>query len=98
MHDFFIKEDVNKKKYNTYLKIHPLIALNNSKEFFDVNEVEENIIKSHMYPINPFRPVYRESRIVCFCDKIVSIYEFFRYELKFTTNLLIFFILKYMSL
>ena len=53
MHDFFTLDDLSKKnkKYNDFLKEHPKIALDNSEEYFDVNEVEKDIILSHMYPI-----------------------------------------------
>src|SRR5574344_305068 len=80
MHDFFTIEDLSRKdnRYNKYLKGHPTQALSNSKEFFDVNEIEEDIILSHMYPITRQKPKYIESKIVCICDTIVSVYEFFR--------------------
>ncbi len=93
MHDFFVKEDVNKKEYNKYLKNHPLIAYNNSIDYFNVNDVEENVIKTHMFPLTHVVPYYPESKVVCLCDKIVSIYEFFRYEVKLTTNLFIIFVI-----
>ena len=97
MHDFFIKEDITKKEYKKFLKKHPYIALKNSKDYFEVNEVEEDIIKTHMYPITNVKQYYRESKIVCICDKIVSTYEFFRYELKLTTNLFLLFIINSIS-
>ena len=86
MHDFFTKDDICKDntKYNRFLKNHPLIALDNSTTYFDVNNIEENIIKTHMFPITKEKPKYKEAKIVCICDKIVSIYEFFKYELGIT--------------
>ena len=86
MHDFFTLDDLSKKnkKYNDFLKEHPKIALDNSEEYFDVNEVEKDIILSHMYPITKEKPVYKESKVVCLCDKIISIYEFFRYDVRYT--------------
>ena len=35
-----------------------------------------------MYPITRVKPKYIESKIVSFCDKLVSFYEFFRFEVK----------------
>ncbi len=86
MHDFFTKDDISKKeiKYNKFLKEHPSLALINSKEYFDVNNIEENIIMTHMFPITKEKPKYKESKIVCICDKLVSCYEFFRFELGIT--------------
>ena len=97
LHDFFVKEDINKKKYGKFLKNHPLIALENSKKYFDINELEEDIIKTHMYPVTNIKPNYKESNIVCICDKIISIYEFLRYEIKLTTDIFIIFLFNIMS-
>lgn len=84
MHDFFTIDDISRsnKKYIKFLKVHPTEAFNNSMNYFDVNEVEKDIILTHMYPIGKNKPYYKESKIVCFCDKIVSIYEFFKYQLR----------------
>ena len=32
------------------------------------------------------KPVYKESKVVCLCDKIISIYEFFRYQVNLSMN------------
>lgn len=88
MHDFFTIDDISKrnKKYNDFLKEHPKIALDNSEKYFEVNDVEKDIILSHMYPIVKEKPIYKESKIVCLCDKIISIYEFFRYQVNLSMN------------
>lgn len=88
MHDFFTIEDVSKEenKLRQFLKKHPTKALDNSLQYFDVNEIERNIILSHMYPITKEKPKSMEAKIVCITDKLVSFYEFFRYQLKFTMN------------
>ena len=39
-----------------------------------------------MYPITKEKPVYKESKVVCLCDKIISIYEFFRYQVNLSMN------------
>ena len=78
-----------------FLKTHPQIALNNSKEYFDLNEIEEDIILTHMYPLVKGKPKYAESKIVCISDKLVSFYEFFRYQLRFSLNLILLFFIKF---
>lgn len=84
MHDFFTTDDINKQdnKYRTFLKKHPVEALTNSMKYFEVNDIEEDIILSHMYPITKRKPEYVESKIVCIADKLISFYEFFRFETK----------------
>lgn len=84
MHDFFTIDDISRSdyKYGKFLKSHPIEALNNSLNYFDVNNIEEDIILTHMYPITKDKPAFAESKIVCISDKIVSLYEFLRYRLK----------------
>ena len=88
LHDFFTTEDINRKKYKKFLHDHPRIALDNSKHYFKLNDIEEDIILTHMYPMVKGKPKYAESKIVCLSDKLVSIYDFFRYQMRFSTNFL----------
>lgn len=81
MHDFFTNEDIDKSQWGSYLRIHPSIALENAKKYFDVNDLEEEIIKSHMYPFGEYKPSSKEAWIVTISDKLASIYEFLRYEI-----------------
>ena len=90
MHDFFTVDDINPntKKYLSYLRRHPDQALQNSTNYFEVNEVEKDIILTHMYPITLNKPSYKESKVVCLSDKLVSCYEFFRFQFKYSKTLL----------
>ena len=80
LHDFYLydwRED--KKKYKSHSFTHPRVALDNAcKEFGNLNEIEKDIILSHMWPVTFFRfPKYKESFLVCFSDKICALKEFF---------------------
>lgn len=96
LHDFFNDEEVNRVNWKDYLNEHPKIALNNAKKYFKVNEVEKDIISCHMYPISSKTPIYRETLVVSVCDKVASIYEFFRYQLKMSVAILTLFIFNIM--
>ena len=72
LHDFFTKDDLN--NYN----------LDSKKNVFNINEIEYDIILTHIYPITKKRPIYIETKIVCIVDKLVGIYEFFRYKIRFS--------------
>ncbi len=81
LHDFFLYDwrdhdepDLHRKKYHGLE--HPLIALTNAKKHFSVNEIEEDIIKKHMWPLTLVPPKYKESFIVSFIDKYISSKEF----------------------
>jgi len=77
LHDFFL---VNNQEISIFerikvLIIHPSIAVTNAKKYVELNKFEENIIRSHMFPVNPTLPRYFESVLVDLIDDYVSIYE-----------------------
>lgn len=66
---------------------HPGTALANARQNFDINDIEANIIRTHMWPLTVTRiPRYREAVIVCLVDKGCSLAETFgyRYQGSFT--------------
>ena len=92
LHDFFTSEDINRENYNEFLKEHPLIALENSKKYFEINEIEEDIISKHMYPITRKKPKYKESILVSLVDKAVSCYEALRFQTATAVGITILFL------
>jgi len=92
LHDFFIKEDIDRGNYNKFLKEHPSIALKNSKNHFKINSVEEDIIINHMYPLCGKKPETKEGLLVNIIDKIVSVYESIRYECSTALGIYLIFI------
>ncbi len=82
LHDFYYKpwqNDLEKKKFfKQHGFIHATEALENSKNIFPnlMNEKVENIIKRHMFPLNITPPTFKESWLVSFVDKYVSLQIF----------------------
>jgi uncharacterized membrane protein len=81
LHDFFLYDwrnhdvpDLPRKKFHGIE--HPAIAVDNAKKHFSINEIEEDIIKKHMWPLTFIPPKYKESFIVSFADKYLSSKEF----------------------
>ena len=74
LHDFFLDE-VDDKNTIDKLKSHPEVAVYNTKKYFDINEMEEDIIKKHMFPVTTSPPKYLEGWIVDFVDDYVSVFE-----------------------
>ena len=78
LHDFFLeRDDKNIKTETKMLLNHPTIAKNNAIKYFNINEKEQNIIESHMFPISSVAPKYKEAWLVSICDKIVAMFESF---------------------
>lgn len=97
LHDYFLSScDRNLKERFLSIFIHPKKAVLNAKETFGINEMEENIIGSHMFPINLSIPCYAESWLVNFVDKVVGCLEFtqkFSYRFSYAINLLLIFLI-----
>ena len=76
LHDFFLQRDDKNIKTEAKMFVnHPKIAKENAIKFFNVNEKEQNIIESHMFPFSYVKPKYKESWIVSICDKFVALFE-----------------------
>ena len=79
LHDFFLDGDerkVKEKFLDTFT--HPKRALRTSIDNFNVNEIEKNIIVSHMFPIYLSLPKYKESFLVNMVDKVIGFKELVR--------------------
>ena len=90
LHDFFLDGDERsgKRKFlDTFT--HPKKALSTTEEFCSVNEIEKNIIVSHMFPIYLALPKYKESVLVNLVDKVIGSKEMlkgFRCKFKYQFN------------
>ncbi len=100
LHDFFLNRTTDYKKSKDKILLfttgHPKVALENAKKYFDLTEKEEDMIKTHMFPIDYRIPKYAESWIICLVDKGVGLYEFgrkFKFQLTYAINFSMLFLL-----
>ena len=78
LHDFFINDDLTEKKQKLSMFYHPYYSIKNAKRYFDLTNLEYDIIINHMFPTLPHKiPTHLESWIVSFIDKAVATYEFY---------------------
>ncbi len=80
LHDFYFYNWRNKhvdgqKKFHLFR--HPYIALKNAEDIFELNDMEKNIIKRHMWPITVIPPKFKEGYIVTLVDKYCAARDFF---------------------
>ena len=91
LHDFFLSpDDRSQSERLKSVFTHPKEAVNMAKSQFNLSVKEEDMIRSHMFPINLSIPKYAESWIVSMVDKCVATNEFalkFRFRLKYAYNL-----------
>ena len=74
LHEFFTDE-VKHENAVFKLRRHPKHAVENAKKYFDISDKQEDIIKTHMFPVTFTPPKYVESWIVDIVDDIAAIYE-----------------------
>ena len=79
LHDLYL--------YNRYEAVrvdhrfnHAQIALTNASHYFTLTSTERDIIKKHMWPLNPVLPKYKESYIVTMMDKYSALVEFLQMD------------------
>lgn len=77
LHDYFLYDWHDEKLSNLHGYHHPTIALNNAMKDFELNEIEKDVIKKHMFPLTIYIPRYKESMLVSLADKYCTIREFF---------------------
>lgn len=75
LHDFFLYDwhKTGLKKMHGFR--HPGAALNNANTHFDLNDLEKEIIKKHMWPLAVIPPSHKEVFIVMFVDKYCTCME-----------------------
>ena len=74
LHDFFLDE-VQYRKPLARFREHPKFAVANTRKYFGLTAMEEDIIKTHMFPVTFTPPKYLESWIVDMIDDVASVYE-----------------------
>ena len=76
LHDYFLYDwHVPSSEHGLHGFTHAARALKNAKIDFKINKKEENMILSHMFPLNLTLPKSRESVILCVSDKVCALYE-----------------------
>lgn len=76
LHDYFLYDwHVPDKSHRLHGFTHADQALMNAEKDFILGQIERDMIKRHMFPLNPIPPRYRESLILCVADKICALQE-----------------------
>jgi len=54
---------------------HAGTALRNADRDFELNDTERDMIKKHMFPLNPALPRFKETAVLCLADKYCALRE-----------------------
>lgn len=78
LHDFFLYDwHSTKTEGGLHGFTHPKLALENANQYFELNEVEKDIILKHMWPLTWRLPKFKESFVVMLADKYCATIETF---------------------
>lgn len=73
LHDYFLYDwHISDKSHRLHGFHHAKRAYQNASRDFLLSEIEENMICSHMFPLNLVLPKCRESMILCLSDKLCA--------------------------
>lgn len=76
LHDYFLYDwHESDPSHRLHGFSHARTALENAERDFALNNIERDIIRRHMFPLNICPPRFRESHIVCLADKICAMRE-----------------------
>ena len=78
LHDFFLYDWHEKEDPKiVHTLYHPKIALKNAEKYFELSDVEREMILLHMYPVvEGFKqPKYKETQVIQMVDKICAVSE-----------------------
>ncbi len=76
LHDYFLYDWHDKEKschFHTFR--HPIVSLHNAMHDFELNPIEQDIIRKHMFPLCFPPPRYKESFIITIADKCCAASE-----------------------
>lgn len=91
LHDFYVNKNL---VGNSVQKLgrHPEVALKNSLKYYDLDNIQQDIIKTHMFPCNFTIPKYKESWLVSMVDKTVGTYEMLRFKTSLYSGIFLLFL------
>ena len=76
LHDYFLYDwHIYHPSHKLHGFTHPRVARDNAKRDFGLTKKEENMILTHMFPLVPRLPKYKESILLCLADKYCATKE-----------------------
>jgi len=79
LHDFFLYDWHGTGLKGMHGLKHPRIALCNANKYFDLNDIEKDIIRKHMWPLTIMPPAHIEAFVVILIDKYCTCMEILQF-------------------
>lgn len=98
LHDFYFNYQLEEKTERKKFILHPSLAVLNASKYYDLTDMQKNMIESHMFPTCQVLPKYKESICLTLVDKLVALYEMQRYKIGMKLGVYLLFILNMITL
>lgn len=98
LHDFYFNYQLEENGEAKNLVEHPNMALLNASKYYELSELQKNMIASHMFPLSKVLPKYKESICITIVDKVVAIYEQQRYKVGMKLGVYLLFLFNMITL
>ena len=98
LHDFFFSYQLEENGPIKNLGEHPKVAYLNATKYYNLSDLQKNMILSHMFPLGGVLPKYKESFCITLVDKVVAIYEQQRYKVGMKLGVYFLFIFNMLTL
>lgn len=92
LHDFYFNYQFEESKALKTFVNHPEIAAINARKYYDLSDMQINMIESHMFPMCHALPKYKESICLTLVDKAVALYEMPKYKISMKLGIYLLFI------
>lgn len=98
LHDFYFDYQLEEKNTGKKFVEHPSLAVLNANEYYELSDMQKNMIESHMFPTCKVLPKYKESICLTLVDKLVALYEMPRYKVSMKLGIYLLFIFNMITL
>lgn len=98
LHDFYFNYQLEENGDVKNLVEHPKMALLNASKYYELSDLQKNMISSHMFPLSKELPKYKESICMTIVDKVVAIYEQQRYKVGMKLGVYLLFLFNMITL
>lgn len=98
MHDFYFNYQLEDKNTGKKFVDHPSLAVLNASKYYELSDIQKNMIESHMFPTCKVLPKYKESICLTLVDKVVALYEMQRYKIGMKLGVYILFLFNMITL
>lgn len=98
LHDFYFNYQLEEKSTGKKFIEHPSVAVLNASKYYDLTDIQKNMIESHMFPTCRVLPKYKESICLTLVDKLVALYEMQRYKVGMKLGVYLLFIFNMITL